>query len=84
MNMGVTPVPVAARANRLLSRIGLAKAPLDVPVDRVLGYIESDKKRLDGRSRWVLVGAEAVTVRDDVPGSMVRNAVTRAILASAH
>jgi 3-dehydroquinate synthase len=84
VKMGVTPVPVAARANRLLGRIGLAQTPLLVPVDRVLDYIESDKKRLDGRSRWVLVGAEAVTVRDVGPGSMVRDAVTRAISAPAH
>jgi len=84
VQMGITPVPVAARANRLLGRIGLAQTPLDVPVDRVLDYIESDKKRLDGRSRWVLVGAEAVTVRDDVPASIVHEAVTRAISAAAH
>jgi 3-dehydroquinate synthetase len=82
--MGITPVPVAARANRLLGRIGLAQMPLDVPVELVLDYVESDKKRRDGRSRWVLVGTEGVTVRDDVPESIVRDAVTRAMAADAH
>jgi 3-dehydroquinate synthase len=84
LKMGITPVPVAARANRLLGRIGLAQTPLDVPIDRVLDFIESDKKRLDGRSRWVLVGAGGVTVRDDVPASIVHDAVNRAISARTH
>lgn len=83
VKMGVTPIPVAARANRLLDRIGLAQSALDVPVDRVLDYIESDKKRLGGRSRWVLVGAGPVTVRNDVPESIVRDAVTMAISTPA-
>lgn len=83
VRVGVTPVPVAARANRLLDRIGLAQTPLDVSVDRILDYVGSDKKRLDGRSRWVLVGAKGITVRDDVPASMVRDAVTRAIAATS-
>ena len=78
--MGVTPVPVAARANRLLARIGLGQTPLDVPVDQIIDYIEADKKRLEGRTRWVLVGRDAVMVRDDVPGSTVRDAVTRSIV----
>lgn len=83
VRVGVTPVPIAARANRLLGRIGLAQTPLDVPIDRVLDFVESDKKRRDGRSRWVLVGVEGVTVRDDVPASIVQDAVTSAISASA-
>lgn len=83
VQVGVTPAPLAARANRLLGKIGLAQAPLEVPVDRVLDYIDSDKKRLDGKSRWVLVAAEGVTVRNDVPAPIVRDAVTRTIAGAA-
>ena len=35
----------------------------------VLGYVEADKKRRDGRLRWVLVGRTAVMIRDDVPAA---------------
>lgn len=82
VRMEVTPIPIATRANRLLGRIGLGQRPLDVPVERVLDYIESDKKRREGKSRWVLVGANGVAVRDDVPGSIVREAVTRTVSAA--
>ena len=47
---------VAARANRLLRRLELGQEPVAVRVEDVLGYIESDKKRRDGKLRWVLVG----------------------------
>jgi 3-dehydroquinate synthetase len=80
VSMGVTPEPVARRAERLLSALGLAQDPVDVAVPEVLGYVESDKKRRDARTRWVLVGADGIAIRDDVPASDVERAVT-AVLA---
>jgi len=81
--IGVTPAPIENRAERLLRRLELATAPLDVSVDDVLTYVDLDKKRLGGRLRWVLVGIEGVTVRDDVPETTVRAAVARALAGTA-
>ncbi len=78
-SMGVTPAAIAARATRLLDRLELATEPLDVPVADVLEYIEADKKRREGRLRWVLVGLDGVTMRDDVPPSIAHRAVASAL-----
>ena len=75
----VTPEPVARRADRLLSGLHLAQDVLDVPVAEVLGYVESDKKRKGDRTRWVLVGTDGITIRDDVPAASVNIAVTAAL-----
>jgi 3-dehydroquinate synthetase len=83
-SMGVTPAAVSARATRLLRRLDLAQRPLDLSVANVLSYIEADKKRRGGRLRWVLVGPDGVTVRDDVPTSMVEAATTRALSGPSH
>ena len=77
--MGVTPRPIGARAVRLLHRLGLGDEALDVSVDSVIEYVESDKKRRGGGLRWVLVAGDGVTVRDDVPPEVVRSAVRVAI-----
>jgi 3-dehydroquinate synthetase len=77
--MGVTPGAVAARGVRLLDGLGLGMARLEIPLDGVLGYIEADKKRRDGRTRWVLVGADGITIRGDVPAAMVRTAAAAAL-----
>jgi 3-dehydroquinate synthetase len=79
VSLGVTPEPVARRAERLLSRLRLAQVPVDVPVISVLGYIQSDKKRKDAQTRWVLVGANGIMIRDDVPVALVEHAVASAL-----
>ena len=79
VSMGVTPPAVANRATRLIRWLGLAEPPVDVSIDEVLTYIASDKKRRGGRPRWVLVGTNGVTIRDDVPAAAVRDAVTVAL-----
>ena len=66
-SMGITPPAVAARATRLLRRLDLGQEPLGVPVAEVLEYIEADKKRRDGKLRWVLVGKSGAEVHEDVP-----------------
>jgi 3-dehydroquinate synthetase len=79
LSMNVTPPAVAARANRILDRLELGRAPLEVGVDHVLRYIQTDKKRSGGKIRWVLVGGAGPVVRDDVPQNVVQEAVTAAL-----
>ncbi len=50
-------------------------SPSTCRLDEILSYVEGDKKRRGGRTRWVLVGSDAVTIRDDVPASVVEAAV---------
>jgi 3-dehydroquinate synthetase len=77
--IGVTPPATAARAIRLLDGLHLGTEPLDVPLDAVLAYLASDKKRRDGRQRWVLVDGQAVTIRDDVPAPVAEVAIAGAL-----
>jgi 3-dehydroquinate synthetase len=79
VTLGVTPAPSAVRAVRLLDRLALGMDPLEVPVADVLAYVEADKKRRDGRLRWVLVDSVGVTIRDDVPPAVVQAAVSRVV-----
>jgi 3-dehydroquinate synthetase len=51
-----------------------------VPVQEVLEYIEADKKRRDGKLRWVLVGKAGVEVHEDV-SSAVAGAAISTVLA---
>ena len=48
-------------------------------MEDVLLHIEADKKRRDGRLRWVLVGPEGITIRSDVPAEIVRAATASAL-----
>ena len=79
VSSGVTPESVARRAERLLTGLRLGQDAVDVPVADVLAYIESDKKRKGDRTRWVLVGTNGITIRDDVPAASVDRAVTAAL-----
>jgi shikimate kinase/3-dehydroquinate synthase len=48
----------------------------DMDVDRVLGLLRSDKKRVAGRQRYVLpLDGGGVTIRDDVPDEYVAQAL---------
>lgn len=78
-SMEVTPPSIAQRAIRLLDRLGLAVARLDVPVAEALTFLESDKKRRDGQLRWVLVGDHGIVIRDDVPASVAVASVSEAL-----
>jgi 3-dehydroquinate synthetase len=79
VSLGVTPSATANRATRLLRGFGLGQDRLDVSVDEVLSYVESDKKRRAGKPRWVLVANDGVSIRDDVPTATVRSAITQAV-----
>ena len=75
-SMGITPPSVAARAARLLRRLDLGQEPINVPVPEVLEYIEADKKRRDGKLRWVLVGKAGAEVHEDVPPAVAGAAIS--------
>jgi 3-dehydroquinate synthetase len=81
LSVGVTRPHVVSRADRLLRGLGLAQTALDVPIGEVLGFMEADKKRSGGKLQWVLVADDGVTIRDDIPASTVRDAVTMALAA---
>jgi 3-dehydroquinate synthase len=80
-SMDLTPPGTAARATRILDQLGLGVRRLDLAVDRVLALLESDKKRVGGRPRWVLVGGAGIVVRDDVPEDVVREAIAGVLAA---
>ena len=69
--LGVTPAPLAVRVEALLTRLGLATAPLPYPLDTVLAALATDKKHADGNLRWVLPSDEGPVVRADVPEELV-------------
>jgi shikimate kinase / 3-dehydroquinate synthase len=71
VELDVTPADRAARIEALLSRLGLATAPLPYPLIAVLGALATDKKHADGALRWVLPTAEGYEVRSDVPAELV-------------
>jgi len=69
--LGVTPGPLAVRVEALLTRLGLATAPLPYPLDTVLAALATDKKHESGSLRWVLPSADGPVVRPEVPGDLV-------------
>ena len=74
---------MAARAARLLRRLDLGQEPIAVPVAEVLAYIEADKKRRDGKLRWVLVGRAGAEVHEDVPADVARAAISNVLAGTA-
>ncbi len=68
---GVTPPERAARIEGLLTRLGLATAPLPYSLDAVLAALATDKKHAAGSLRWVLPTAAGYEVRSDVPDDVV-------------
>jgi 3-dehydroquinate synthetase/shikimate kinase len=83
VELGVTPPDRAARIDRLLDIVELAKAPLPYPLAMVLDHLGSDKKHAAGRLRWILPSADGVTVRDDVDPAIVERAAASLLAAPA-
>ena len=78
--LGLMKSTEAERVVRLLSGLALPVADVEAGVEEVLAAMRSDKKVRDGRIRFVLpVGLGAATVRDDVPESVVRDALSRVL-----
>lgn len=66
----------ADRIEALLLRMGLPISMSGVDCDAILALTQSDKKIRDGRRRWVLLeGIGATQIRDDVPESIIRDAL---------
>ena len=78
--LGVTPPERADRVETLLTRLGLATAPLPYSLGAVLGAMATDKKHASGHLRWVLPTADGYEVRADVPSELVER-VAASLLA---
>ncbi len=74
LRLGVTPADVASRVERVVRAFGLpARVPPVAEPERLWASMDLDKKKLDGRRRWVLLtDIGATTVRNDVPDDLVR------------
>jgi len=71
VELGETPPARADRIERVLTDLGLATAPLDLPIDAVLAALGADKKHAGGALHWVIPTATGVVVRSDVPVELV-------------
>jgi 3-dehydroquinate synthetase len=77
--LGVTPPALAERQAAVLSSFGLPWQTPGIDPERALAAMALDKK-VSGRAvRWVLLeGVGRPVLRDDVPDTLVRQAVRRA------
>ena len=73
--IGVTPPERAERIERALDRLSLGVEPLPYPPEAVVAATGTDKKRAEGRLRWVLPTADGYVTRDDIPEPPVREVV---------
>ncbi len=71
VELDVTPADRASRIEALLTKLGLATAPLPYQLDTVLEALMTDKKHTAGALRWVLPTADGYEVRSDVPAELV-------------
>jgi shikimate kinase/3-dehydroquinate synthase len=79
LTMGSTNEAAVRHADALLDQYGLPKRA-EVNPEQVMSLIGSDKKRSSGRQRWVLpIVNGGVTIRDDVPLEVVRQALDEVI-----
>ncbi|HEU4920772.1 MAG TPA: bifunctional shikimate kinase/3-dehydroquinate synthase [Candidatus Limnocylindrales bacterium] len=75
VELGVTPPALAARIERLLTRLGLATEPVAYRLETVMAHLATDKKHAGGSLRWVLPGPSGPEVRSDVPDELVERVV---------
>jgi shikimate kinase/3-dehydroquinate synthase len=71
VELGRLPVDRAERAERLLTAVGLAVAPLPYPLGEVRDALAADKKHAAGRLHWVLPTGEGVVIDAEVPPEIV-------------
>jgi 3-dehydroquinate synthetase len=74
--LGVTPPERRERIERLLDALDLGVKPLDLPLDRVLAMLATDKKHAGGQLRWVLPTADGTAIRPGVPDELVAKVAT--------
>lgn len=72
---GVTPKPLAQRADALIARLGPLPSVSDVPVRQVLEAASHDKKVVRGTLHFVLVNADGATTASDVRPAEMRTAL---------
>jgi shikimate kinase/3-dehydroquinate synthase len=82
-SLGVTPAERATRIEELLTSLRLGIGRLPYPIGTVLDAMAADKKHAGRLLRWVLPTADGVTVRSDVPDSLVRDAIAAVLEAPA-
>jgi 3-dehydroquinate synthetase/shikimate kinase len=80
---GVTPPGRARRITQLLDRLALATEPLPFGLDAVMAHLETDKKHVDARLRWVLPTSDGFVVRDDIERAAVEAAASSLLAASS-
>lgn len=71
LELGRLPRERAERAERLLTDVGLAVAPLPYPLATVRAALGADKKHAAGRLHWVLPTADGVVIDAEVPADLV-------------
>jgi shikimate kinase/3-dehydroquinate synthase len=76
---GVTPEARADRIERLLDRLELGVAPLDVDLATVVDLLLADKKHAGGSLRWVLPTADGHAIDPAVPDELVREVATTVV-----
>ncbi len=81
VEVGVTPPERGARIGLLLDALDLATEPLPYPLATVMDHLATDKKHAEGRLRWVLPTATAVSVRDDIDAQLVERAAAGLLAA---
>jgi 3-dehydroquinate synthase len=72
---GVTPAPLADRAVSLIARLGPLPAVHDLTTATVLSATRRDKKIVDGRLHFVVVGSEGASTVGDVTVPELRRAL---------
>jgi shikimate kinase/3-dehydroquinate synthase len=83
LEVGVTPSKRAARIDRLLDALDLAREPLPYSAETVLGHLLADKKHAGGHLHWVLPTDDGVTVRADIDPEVVERAAGTVLAAGA-
>jgi 3-dehydroquinate synthase len=74
--LGLLTAEEEARQNRLIARYGLPLSAAGIDVDTVIDAMSLDKKVSAKSLRWILLdGLGQTVIRDDVPISLVREAV---------
>jgi shikimate kinase / 3-dehydroquinate synthase len=68
-----TPPDRAERIERLLDRLELGVAPLELDLETVLDHLGADKKHEAGALRWVVPTADGHTIDNAVPADLLRN-----------
>ena len=79
VEVGITPPALAERGVTVLDQLQLGCDRVEVDVEAVMTRVAADKKRLRGRTRWVLATGSGVAIRSDIPDSLVGQILGRVL-----